>query len=86
MASHRPWLPNVGRGRQAFSPSQGLPYPRQGGGVGFGARRNEGRDAAQRSSGCSNGPWVTSVVSLVLLGATGKEALEPTSQSGPLGR
>ena len=68
MARYGLWLPIMGRGRHALSPSQGLPYPRQGGGgVGVGARRNKGRDRAQRSSGCSKGPWVNSTVSVMLL-------------------
>ena len=37
------------------------------GGFGVGARRNKGRDRAQRSSGCSKGPWVNSTVSVMLL-------------------
>ena len=74
MARYGLWLPIIGRGRHAFSRSQGLPYPRQGGGgVGVGARRNKGLDPAQRSSGCSKGPWVNSTVSVMLLVRGGRE-------------
>ena len=45
----------------------------KGGGVGVGARRNKGRDPAQRSSGCSKGPWVNSTVSVMLLVRGGRE-------------
>ena len=56
----------MGSGSLDFSPSQGLPYPRRGGGRG-GARQNKGRDPTQRLSGCSNGPWLNSTVSVMLL-------------------
>ena len=71
MARYGLLLPKAGRGRHAFSPSQGLPYPRQGGGGG--ARRNKGRDPAQRSSGCSKGASVNSTVSVMLLVRGGRE-------------
>ena len=45
--------------------------PVRGGGVG--ARRNKGRDPAQRSSGCSKGPWVNSTVLVMVLVRGGRE-------------
>ena len=62
VASYGLWLPIMGRCRHAASPSLGLAHPRQVGGW-VGARRNEGRDPAQRLSGCIKGMWITSTVS-----------------------
>ena len=43
------------------------------GGFGVGARRNKGRDPAQRTSGCSKSPWVNSMVSIMLLVRGGRD-------------
>ena len=47
--------------------------PGRGAGREVGAGRNKGPDPAQRSSGCSKGPWVNSTVSVMLLVRGGRE-------------